>query len=35
MSGIARRLTKLEAANVLTAGMPVIFITLVPVEAEA
>jgi hypothetical protein len=34
MSGIARRLTKLEAASVHTARMPVIFITLVPVERD-
>jgi hypothetical protein len=34
MSGIERRLTKLEATSVLTARMPVIFITLVPVERD-
>ena len=35
MSGTERRLTKLEAASGLTARMPVIFITLVPVERDS
>jgi hypothetical protein len=34
MNGIEKRLTKLEAASVLTVRMPVIFITLVPVERD-
>jgi hypothetical protein len=34
MSGIERRLTKLEAASGHTAHMPVFFITLVPVERD-
>ena len=34
MNGIEKRLSKLEAASGHTARMPVIFITLVPLERE-